>query len=292
MAWKIEGGFNTVNSSYLPFSVGLEQLYHSGNALSVADLIPDDNSHLHHPFQPITGNGLDVMVDNSLSGMVNDQPAQSKHSQKVQAYPPLLSSGQLSPRDKFVIGGDLLNSGMSSAASTSPSSALGFTSAGPILCQWRINAASGERIRLNFTHVDIAGPVISSPLTSSIMSELNGVHRSYDITNNFQNPTSCMNDYIEIRDGYYSGSRLLGESVSLVQYGKNWECNDLNRTSGFLSFSNSLISGRYCGHIIPPSILSTGSRLWIEYRRSAGSLSTGFIADYEGMSIKILCSTS
>ncbi|KAA0194649.1 Metalloendopeptidase [Fasciolopsis buskii] len=250
MAWKIEGGFNTVNSSYLPFSVGLEQLYHSGNALSVADLIPDDNSHLHHPFQPITGNGLDVMVDNSLSGMVNDQPAQSKHSQKVQAYPPLLSSGQLSPRDKFVIGGDLLNSGMSSAASTSPSSALGFTSAGPILCQWRINAASGERIRLNFTHVDIAGPVISSPLTSSIMSELNGVHRSYDITNNFQNPTSCMNDYIEIRDGYYSGSRLLG---------------------------------RYCGHIIPPSILSTGSRLWIEYRRSAGSLSTGFIADYEAI---------
>ncbi|RTG91438.1 uncharacterized protein DC041_0000977, partial [Schistosoma bovis] len=40
---------------------------------------------------------------------------------------------------------------------------------------------------------------------------------------------------------------------------------------------------RYCGQNLPPQLISTGSRLWLEYRRSAGSMTTGFIADYEAI---------
>lgn len=47
-------------------------------------------------------------------------------------------------------------------------------------------------------------------------------------------------------------------------------------------FFSDLYLGRYCGQNLPPQLISTGSRLWLEYRRSAGSMTTGFIADYEG----------
>ncbi|KAF7262595.1 hypothetical protein EG68_00126 [Paragonimus skrjabini miyazakii] len=238
MAWKIDGGLNLVNSSYLSNSVGQEQFYHSGGALSVAHLLPDDNSYIYHPYQPTSGGHIDGMVDHGLSGMVNDQtqhPSQSpKHSSKY-----------FTPADKFSIAGDP----PSQKSMYISSSALGFTSASPILCQWRITAASGERIRLNFTHMDVSGPISHNTHQSSVLSDLhNDLQRAYELTHRPNSPVSCINDYIEIRDGYYSSSRLLG---------------------------------RFCGQHIPASVISTGSRLWLEYRRSAGSLSTGFIADYE-----------
>ncbi|VEL08954.1 unnamed protein product [Protopolystoma xenopodis] len=40
---------------------------------------------------------------------------------------------------------------------------------------------------------------------------------------------------------------------------------------------------RYCGLTPPPPLISTSSRLWIEYRRSEGNPSTGFIAEYEAL---------
>ncbi|KAA3681817.1 uncharacterized protein DEA37_0009101, partial [Paragonimus westermani] len=240
MAWKIEGGLNLVNSSYLSNSVGQEQFYHSGGALSVAHLLPDDNSYIYHPYQPTSGSHIDGMVDHGLSGMVNDQ---AQHPSQSPQYSPTY----FTPADKFSIAGE--------PPSQNPmylsSSALGFTSASPILCQWRITAASGERIRLNFTHMDVSGPIPHNAHQSSVLSDLhNDLQRAYELTHRPNSPVSCINDYIEIRDGYYSSSRLLG---------------------------------RFCGQHIPASVISTGSRLWLEYRRSAGSLSTGFIADYEAI---------
>ncbi|CAL8097727.1 unnamed protein product [Calicophoron daubneyi] len=221
MAWKIDGGFGLPNSSYLPNSISLEDTYQSG------PLLTDDTSHIFPPYNPISERGLDE-IDHGLGGMVNDQPIKRQKRDSLSD-------------NKYVYTGELLGQkplGMSS-------SALGFTSASPILCQWRVIAASSERVRLNFTHMDITGPVTSSSLRSG-----SDLHQAYELGHKPINQISCAHDYLEVRDGYYSGSRLIG---------------------------------RYCGQVIPPTLTSTGSRLWLEYRRSAGSMSTGFIATYEAI---------
>jgi len=58
-------------------------------------------------------------------------------------------------------------------------------------CEWRITATHGERIVLNVTDMDL-------PLTDN-----------------------CDNDFIEIRDGYWPKSPLLGESV------RTWNCLEM-----------------------------------------------------------------
>ncbi|KAG2462370.1 TLL2 protein, partial [Polypterus senegalus] len=60
----------------------------------------------------------------------------------------------------------------------------------------------------------------------------------------------CWYDYVEVRDGYWRKAPLLGE---------------------------------FCGDKIPESILSTDSRLWIEFRSSSNILGKGFFAVYEAI---------
>ncbi|BHF77144.1 Bone morphoproteintic protein 1 [Sparganum proliferum] len=55
--------------------------------------------------------------------------------------------------------------------------------ADPMSCQWRIAAAREERIRLEFTHVGMVS-------TAS-------------------DPSHCIEEYVEVRDGYHSGSPLM-----------------------------------------------------------------------------------
>ncbi|CAH8432073.1 unnamed protein product [Dicrocoelium dendriticum] len=239
VAWKLNGGMALVNSSYLiP-----ELSYHSGNALSVTNLLPDE-SHIHNIYTPIHGNHIEGMVDYGLSGMVNDPRMSREHRLQPTKNPHEFNR---TASDKFTFTGEAF---VPKSADISPST-LGFTSAGPILCQWRINAASGERIRLNFTHMDVSGPIEHRAHKPTLISGLHEDYAlAYELRQRLDAKATCANDYIEIRDGYYSGSRLLG---------------------------------RFCGQQLPGPILSTGARLWIEYRRSAGSLSTGFIADYEAI---------
>ncbi|XP_052071922.1 tolloid-like protein 2 isoform X1 [Mytilus californianus] len=87
------------------------------------------------------------------------------------------------------------------------------------ICQWRISATHGEKIILNITALDI-------PET-----------------------TSCETDYLEVRDGYYVKSEILG---------------------------------RYCGSVPPSTLISTDSRLWLEFRSSRGG-GKGFNAQYEAI---------
>ncbi|ESO84884.1 hypothetical protein LOTGIDRAFT_236092 [Lottia gigantea] len=87
------------------------------------------------------------------------------------------------------------------------------------VCQWRISATHGEKIVLNITRLEL--PV------------------SYN----------CQTDYIEVRDGYYIKSPLLG---------------------------------RFCGDKIPETMVSTDTRMWIEYRTNNG-LGKGFVAEYEAI---------
>ncbi|KAK4882987.1 hypothetical protein RN001_006306 [Aquatica leii] len=88
-------------------------------------------------------------------------------------------------------------------------------------CEWRITATHGERIILNITELDIP----KSP--------------------------DCRTDYIEIRDGYWYKSDLLG---------------------------------KYCGSgKITDSIVSTGSRMLVSYISKNPSGHKGFSANYEAV---------
>ncbi|XP_077999583.1 tolloid-like protein 1 [Glandiceps talaboti] len=89
-----------------------------------------------------------------------------------------------------------------------------------VKCVWRISVTPGEIIVLNFTAFDI------------------------------QPSTDCWYDYVEIRDGYWKRSTLIG---------------------------------RYCGRDIPSTIKSSDSRLWIEFKSSERYDSKGFAAQYEAI---------
>lgn len=60
----------------------------------------------------------------------------------------------------------------------------------------------------------------------------------------------CWYDYVEVRDGYWKKAPL---------------------------------RGRFCGDKIPPSLISTDSRLWIEFRSSSSWVGKGFSAVYEAI---------
>ncbi|XP_059143177.1 tolloid-like protein 1 [Physella acuta] len=85
------------------------------------------------------------------------------------------------------------------------------------LCQWRISATHGETIVLNITRLS------------------------------FYKRTNCETDYLEVRDGHYVKSPLLG---------------------------------RFCGDRTPPLLTSTGHRMWIEFRSRHGA---SFDAEYEAI---------
>uniref|UniRef100_A0A8C5J866 Metalloendopeptidase n=1 Tax=Junco hyemalis TaxID=40217 RepID=A0A8C5J866_JUNHY len=87
-------------------------------------------------------------------------------------------------------------------------------------CIWRISVTPGEKIVLNFTTMDL--------YKSSL----------------------CWYDYIEVRDGYWRKSPLLG---------------------------------RFCGDKLPEVLTSTDSRMWIEFRSSSNWVGKGFAAVYEAI---------
>ncbi|KAK2501658.1 hypothetical protein MC885_016446, partial [Smutsia gigantea] len=58
----------------------------------------------------------------------------------------------------------------------------------------------------------------------------------------------CWYDYVEVRDGYWRKAPLLG---------------------------------RFCGDQVPEPLISTDSRLWVEFRSSSATLGKGFFAEYE-----------
>ncbi|XP_030767675.1 tolloid-like protein 2 [Sitophilus oryzae] len=89
-----------------------------------------------------------------------------------------------------------------------------------IKCEWRITATHGEKIVLNITELDIE----KSP--------------------------DCKEDYLEIRDGYWHKSTILGV---------------------------------FCGTGQIPSITSTGSRMLVTYVTRKPSGHRGFIINYEAM---------
>ncbi|XP_039203387.1 tolloid-like protein 1 isoform X4 [Crotalus tigris] len=87
-------------------------------------------------------------------------------------------------------------------------------------CIWRISVTAGEKIVLNFTTMDL--------YKSSL----------------------CWYDYIEVRDGYWRKSPLLG---------------------------------RFCGDKLSNILTSSESRMWIEFRSSSNWVGKGFAAIYEAI---------
>lgn len=100
------------------------------------------------------------------------------------------------------------------------------------LCQWRISATHGEKIVLNITALDI-GVIGRADTGSDLLHE----------------GEQCDTDYLEVRDGHFVMSPLIG---------------------------------RYCGDKLPGTLISTDSRMWVEYRTSRGE-GKGFEAKYEAI---------
>lgn len=88
-------------------------------------------------------------------------------------------------------------------------------------CHWRISATHGEKIVLNITQLDMP------------------------------DSADCRSDYLEIRDGHWLRSQLLG---------------------------------RFCGSgVLPATLVTSDSRMWIKYRSSGASNFPGFSAKYEAV---------
>ncbi|BHF63132.1 Bone morphoproteintic protein 1 [Sparganum proliferum] len=102
----------------------------------------------------------------------------------------------------------------------------------PLYCRWRILADSGERILLFITQMDMLPP---ENIPQNDKQRPNNTH-------------DCTKEYLEVRDGYYSGSPLIG---------------------------------RYCGTDLPPTLVSWSPRMLIEYIRPAGHSGSGFAAKYQ-----------
>lgn len=102
------------------------------------------------------------------------------------------------------------------------SGTISFNASGGVTkqCQWRITAAYGEKINLNITSLTIT-----------------------------DTPDVCSNSFLEIRDGHFKKSPLIG---------------------------------RYCGSKLPPAIKSTGNRLWLAFETKS-SEDSRFAASFEAM---------
>lgn len=83
-------------------------------------------------------------------------------------------------------------------------------------CVWRIVGSPGDKVILNITSINI------------------------------KPSDGCRYDYLEVREGFYHGSKLIG---------------------------------RFCGRSPPPTITSSTTRLWVAYRTSANR--NNFKANYE-----------
>ncbi|ELU00391.1 hypothetical protein CAPTEDRAFT_221124 [Capitella teleta] len=134
-----------------------------------------------------------------------------------------LSVGDISQASKLYECPSCGHTLQESSGSFSPPPAMNENSLEPTgqHCQWRISTTHGEKIILNITMMDI----------------LQSAH--------------CITDYIEIRDGHWLNSPLLG---------------------------------RYCGAgPLPSTLVSSESRMWIEYRTSGRTTQRGFAAKYEAI---------
>lgn len=162
---------------------------HDYNSASVPDIdfsSPDiltDPASFYHPLthELPTAHRLSGMVGDHLGRMVSDDSRWAK-----------FASIAAKMHEQGALGGN--------SESPGPSS-LEFSSAGPLFCQWRIIGAMGERIHLNFTYLDIFQQ----------LDELKTVGGSGGLAlSRGSSQIPCTNDYVEVRDGCYSGSPLIG----------------------------------------------------------------------------------
>lgn len=65
--------------------------------------------------------------------------------------------------------------------------------------------------------------------------------------------------------------------------GRPWHRRGKGLTSGLTVPSvHTVYTGRFCGGKLPEPIVSTDSRLWVEFRSSSNWVGKGFFAVYEG----------
>lgn len=131
-----------------------------------------------------------------------------------------------------------------------------------VCCKWQLHVCCPFQIVLNFTTMDL--------YKSSL----------------------CWYDYIEVRDGYWRKAPLLGIYMLVDSPGIYWsilsnnmykQCNACLMRHCYLL---CVCAGRFCGDKIPEVLVSTDSRMWIEFRSSSNWVGKGFAAVYEGVCVR------
>ncbi|XP_073197659.1 tolloid-like protein 1 isoform X1 [Lepidochelys kempii] len=138
-------------------------------------------------------------------------------------------------------------------------------------CIWRISVTPGEKIVLNFTTMDL--------YKSSL----------------------CWYDYIEVRDGYWRKSPLLGrfcgdklpevltstDSRMWIEFrsSSNWIERHDNCAYDYLEVrdgtsENSRLIGHFCGYDKPEDIRSTSNTLWMKFVSDGTVNKAGFAANF------------
>ncbi|KAJ8911951.1 hypothetical protein NQ315_012762 [Exocentrus adspersus] len=134
-------------------------------------------------------------------------------------------------------------------------------------CEWRITATHGERIVLNITNLDI--------------------EKSQD----------CKTDYIEVRDGYWHKSQVLGlfcgtgkfhhivskTSRMLITYVAKNPKGHRGFTASYEEIRDGLtlqspIMNVYCGQKVPPDVISTSNEMLVKFVSDGSMQKGGFSA--------------
>jgi len=103
----------------------------------------------------------------------------------------------------------------------------------------------------------------------------------------------CWYDYIEVRDGYWRKAPLLGiyilytcgprNNLEFIKQSCESPMGAYEGTITYVLMCMCICAGRFCGDKIPEVLVSTDSRMWIEFRSSSNWVGKGFAAVYEGV---------
>ncbi|KAL7981378.1 hypothetical protein Chor_002274 [Crotalus horridus] len=149
-----------------------------------------------------------------------------------------------------------------------------------ILPKYNVNGVKpsiGQRIRLSKGDIAQARKLYKCPACGETLQDSQGNFSSPDFPNGYTAHKHCI-----WRISVTPGEKIILNFTSLDLYRSRLCWYDyVEVRDGF--WRKAPLRGRFCGNKLPDSILSTDSRLWIEFRSSSSWLGKGFFAVYEAI---------
>ncbi|XP_070808313.1 bone morphogenetic protein 1 isoform X2 [Pituophis catenifer annectens] len=149
-----------------------------------------------------------------------------------------------------------------------------------ILPKYNVNGMQpsiGQRTRLSKGDIAQARKLYKCPACGETLQDSQGNFSSPDFPNGYSAHKHCI-----WRISVTPGEKIILNFTSLDLYRSRLCWYDyVEVRDGF--WRKAPLRGRFCGNKLPDSILSTDSRLWIEFRSSSNWVGKGFFAVYEAI---------